>query len=140
MSILSTLSIYIVFCLWRINKSQLGFTYYFFVSNSILVHVYPCFKIYQTNFLSILKMLRCKCLFLYFSTKVPCDWFVSEFLNIHLAFIKAYENMLMLITVQIDDRQIKSSFWIGGTDFIVDGQWVWISTQKNLTYSDWGHH
>uniref|UniRef100_A0A8W8JF97 C-type lectin domain-containing protein n=1 Tax=Magallana gigas TaxID=29159 RepID=A0A8W8JF97_MAGGI len=41
---------------------------------------------------------------------------------------------------EIDDRQIKSSFWIGGTDFIVEGQWVWISTQKNLTYSDWGHH
>lgn len=84
-------------------------------------------------------MLRCKCLFLYFSTKVPCDWFVSEFLIIHLAFIKAYENMLMLITVQIDNRQIKSSFWIGGTDFIVEGQWVWISTQKNLTYPDWAH-
>lgn len=48
--------------------------------------------------------------------------------------------MLMLITGEIDDRQIKSSFWIGGTDFIVEGQWVWISTQKNLTYSDWGHH
>lgn len=47
--------------------------------------------------------------------------------------------MLMLITVQIDDRQIKSSLWIGGTDFIVEGQWVWISTQKNLTYSDWAH-
>lgn len=78
-------------------------------------------------------------LIIVFSTKVPCDWFVSKFLNIHLAFIKAYENMLMLITVQIDDRQIKSSFWIGGTDFIVEGQWVWISTQKNLTYPDWAH-
>lgn len=76
-------------------------------------------------------------LIIVFSTKV--HWFVSEFLNIHLAFVKAYENMLMLITVQIDDRQIKSSLWIGGTDFIVEGQWVWISTQKNLTYSDWAH-
>lgn len=47
--------------------------------------------------------------------------------------------MLMLIIGEIDDCQIKFSFWIGGIDFIVEGQWVWILIQKNLIYFYWGY-
>ncbi|XP_022294740.2 perlucin-like [Crassostrea virginica] len=28
-------------------------------------------------------------------------------------------------------------FWIGGTDTIQEGKWVWISSQDSLDYTDW---
>nr|XP_022294154.1 galactose-specific lectin nattectin-like [Crassostrea virginica] len=28
-------------------------------------------------------------------------------------------------------------FWIGGSDIIQDGKWLWLSTQEPLDYTDW---
>ena len=28
-------------------------------------------------------------------------------------------------------------FWVGGTDVLVDGQWIWISTQEKMQFTDW---
>lgn len=29
------------------------------------------------------------------------------------------------------------SFWIGGTDMLVEGNWFWLSTKQNFLYTDW---
>ncbi|XP_048771395.2 perlucin-like protein [Ostrea edulis] len=29
------------------------------------------------------------------------------------------------------------SFWIGGTDMLVEGNWFWLSTNQKFTFTDW---
>ncbi|XP_022294739.1 perlucin-like [Crassostrea virginica] len=36
--------------------------------------------------------------------------------------------------------QISESFWIGGTDTVKEGKWVWMSSQDPLDYKDWAHN
>lgn len=31
----------------------------------------------------------------------------------------------------------KSGFWIGGTDAVVEGEWIWITSQAKFSYDDW---
>ena len=30
-----------------------------------------------------------------------------------------------------------SNFWIGANDINVEGEWVWVSDQSNIQFSDW---
>ena len=35
---------------------------------------------------------------------------------------------------------ITEHFWIGGTDTVKEGKWVWMSSQDPLDYKDWAHN
>ncbi|CAG2232216.1 unnamed protein product [Mytilus edulis] len=64
--------------------------------------------------------------------------------NSHLATVETGgENAFLTDTIElikngigkrdIDDRD----FWLGGTDEVIEGVWVWAPTGKDLTYTNW---
>ncbi|XP_061169443.1 perlucin-like [Saccostrea echinata] len=62
------------------------------------------------------------------------------------AFCRNVDSTLAEINSADEDRflrthliqnHISEHFWIGGTDAFAEGQWVWISNQKPLTYKGW---
>nr|XP_022293350.1 perlucin-like [Crassostrea virginica] len=75
-----------------------------------------------------------------FATGYPEDWteagaFCSR-LGAKLAEIETVEenNFLRLHAFEM---HAGSHFWVGGTDVLVDGQWIWISTQEKMQFTDW---
>ncbi|XP_061169376.1 perlucin-like [Saccostrea echinata] len=77
-----------------------------------------------------------------FATGYPEDWTeAGSFCNrmgAKLAEIETAEENNFLRLHAIDNyQQTGGSFWIGGTDVLIDGQWIWITTQKRMSYTDW---
>eukprot|EP00105_Crassostrea_gigas_P010137 XP_011425314.1 PREDICTED: perlucin-like [Crassostrea gigas] len=75
-----------------------------------------------------------------FATGYPEDWteagsFCSR-LGAKLAEIGSADenNFLRLHAFEINPE---GHFWVGGTDVLVDGQWIWISSQERIEYTDW---
>ncbi|XP_062568466.1 perlucin-like [Saccostrea cucullata] len=44
------------------------------------------------------------------------------------------------IRIHLMDNHLKGNFWIGLSDVLVEGEWVWLSTQSPATYTDWAPH
>ncbi|CAG2232218.1 unnamed protein product [Mytilus edulis] len=66
--------------------------------------------------------------------------------NSHLATIETEgENIFLTDTIALiqngvgkrDIHDLTQDFWIGGTDEVIEGVWVWASTGKDLTYTNW---
>ncbi|XP_076087916.1 perlucin-like isoform X1 [Mytilus galloprovincialis] len=64
--------------------------------------------------------------------------------NSHLATVETGgENAFLTDTIElikngIGKRDIDNSdFWLGGTDEVIEGVWVWAPTGKDLTYTNW---
>ncbi|XP_062618052.1 secretory phospholipase A2 receptor-like [Saccostrea cucullata] len=77
-----------------------------------------------------------------FATGYPEDWTeAGSFCNrmgAKLAEIETREENNFLRMHAIDNyQQAGVHFWIGGTDVLVDGQWIWITSQKRISYADW---
>lgn len=36
-------------------------------------------------------------------------------------------------------KLVSGSFWIGLSDILVDGEWLWVSTQTVAQYTNWWH-
>ncbi|XP_071148911.1 perlucin-like [Mytilus edulis] len=66
--------------------------------------------------------------------------------NSYLATIETEgENIFLTDTITLiqngvgkrDIHDLTQDFWIGGTDEVIEGVWVWASTGKDLTYTNW---
>jgi hypothetical protein len=33
----------------------------------------------------------------------------------------------------------KGNFWVGGTDDLIEGEWIWTDTDAGFDYTDWVH-
>jgi hypothetical protein len=33
----------------------------------------------------------------------------------------------------------KGNFWVGGTDDLIEGEWIWTDTDTGFDYTDWVH-
>lgn len=57
--------------------------------------------------------------------------------NLSEYFLCTIFNISLLIHYVYDIIWISGHFWVGGTDVLVDGQWIWISSQEKIQYTDW---
>ncbi|XP_048729444.2 perlucin-like [Ostrea edulis] len=79
-----------------------------------------------------------------FVTHVANDWTESEYfchlLHGKLAEIETMEedNFLQLEAIRhAHENHGSFGFWIGGTDALIEGEWTWVSSGNNFTYSNW---
>uniref|UniRef100_A0A8B8B9G2 Perlucin-like protein n=1 Tax=Crassostrea virginica TaxID=6565 RepID=A0A8B8B9G2_CRAVI len=79
-----------------------------------------------------------------FVTHVANDWTESEFfcqlLHSNLVEIETSEENAFVqkeaIRHSFENRD-SHGFWIGGTDAINEGEWTWVTSGSNFTYSNW---
>ncbi|XP_048744943.1 perlucin-like [Ostrea edulis] len=74
-----------------------------------------------------------------FVTRMRLQW--NEAWN----FCKNYGGMLAEIDSASENTFLKSqakkigdSFWLGGADIIVEGEWEWMSSHRRVSFTDWG--
>ncbi|XP_061183004.1 perlucin-like protein [Saccostrea echinata] len=79
-----------------------------------------------------------------FVTHVHNDWTESEYfchmLHSKLVEIETMEedNFVQLQAIKhVHENPGTFGFWIGGTDAVVEGEWMWVTTGQNFTYSNW---
>eukprot|EP00105_Crassostrea_gigas_P030493 XP_011452811.1 PREDICTED: perlucin-like protein [Crassostrea gigas] len=77
-----------------------------------------------------------------FVTHVDNDWTESEYFC-HMIGSKLVEietekeNNFLKNHARSEHQHAKSGFWIGGTDAVVEGEWIWITSQAKFSYDDW---
>nr|XP_019930721.2 perlucin [Crassostrea gigas] len=79
-----------------------------------------------------------------FVTHVANDWTESEFfcrlLHSNLAEIETQEEGTFLQSqarIHTHENRDSHGFWIGGTDAVEEGKWIWITSGHSFTYSHW---
>ncbi|XP_011428426.3 perlucin [Magallana gigas] len=73
-----------------------------------------------------------------FETRYKLEWIKA------LNYCKTYGATLAEVETSTEDsflkqkaRQLNDYFWLGGSDILVEGEWVWLSTHAAMTYTGW---
>ncbi|XP_062605374.1 perlucin-like protein [Saccostrea cucullata] len=80
-----------------------------------------------------------------FVTHVDNDWTESEYfcsmLGAKLVEIETEEeNNYIRSHARTAHQHKQSGFWIGGTDAVVEGEWIWMKSQTPFSYTDWARN
>ncbi|XP_061183285.1 perlucin-like [Saccostrea echinata] len=75
-----------------------------------------------------------------FVTDSPEDWMTAtSYCNILHAKLVEIETLAEdeFLRLHLFDKKLTGGYWIGFSDIVVEGEWIWTSTQEPPTYSDW---
>nr|XP_034308987.1 perlucin-like isoform X5 [Crassostrea gigas] len=75
-----------------------------------------------------------------FITDVPATWTEAEVhCNLMQSRLVEIETVVEdeFLEVHLLNGGFKGDFWIGLSDILVEGEWVWMSTQKVAQYTNW---
>ncbi|XP_062592343.1 galactose-specific lectin nattectin-like [Saccostrea cucullata] len=73
-----------------------------------------------------------------FVTRYPLEWIdAMTFCKTNGAKLAEVKSSSENYFLQHEARRLKGSFWLGGSDIIMEGVWKWMDSNKRFYYSAW---